>query len=406
MPVRSAWLVNRTDTESGQSRTDTRLAPTGTMTPTGGLATRSGIVPGSPDGRSLMSAFYVFSTTAGMTATVAPGRAVVQGGEAAGAYPVVLTDYTTVTLADGDPNNPRTDLVVLRVYDAQFDSSGRTEAVLEVVQGTPAGTPQTPPTPPAALPLAAVTVPAGASVGTGGVDWASGVANLRTTTVAVGGILPLYGSTAEPGAYPGQYRDAGSQLQRWDGGGWTGYPRQLGGIAPSGALATGGYVGQYRDEGGRLQRWDGAVWQPAVPGPAFAYNNDGGSCTATAWTEAVTDTTGPTVTTTFTAPVSGVVLVTLGFQGSPSLTGGWGRMSANIRKDGVLVPGWGADEQRSATQTGAAGLNSSVSTVFRVTGLQPGATYSAVSAYQVGAPKGSSNKHWFDNRFIRVDPAL
>ncbi|WP_299534897.1 hypothetical protein [uncultured Streptomyces sp.] len=401
MPVRSAWLVNRTDVESGQSRADTRLAPTGTMTPTSGLASRGGVIPGSPDGKSLMSAFYVFSSTAGMTATVAPGRAVVQGSEAAGAYPVVLTDYTTVVFADGDANNPRIDLVVLRIYDAQVDKSGRTEAVLEIVQGAPEGNPQVPQTPAASLPLATVRVPAGASVGTGGIAWASAVANLRTSTVAAGGILPLYGNTNEPGAYPGQYRDIGVQLQRWDGNTWVGYPSQLGGIAPTGQLAAGGYVGQYRDNNGRLERWSGTDWVLAVPNPAFSYNTDGGYCKTTTWTEAVTDTVGPTITTTFTAPVSGRVLVHLGFQGQPSVEGGWGRMSVNIRKNGVLVTGLGADETRSAIDTGRG--NQSVSTVFQITGLQAGATYTAVSAYCSGA---TTNNHWFDNRFIRVDPML
>ncbi|MER7725518.1 hypothetical protein [Streptomyces sp. NPDC096323] len=401
MPVRSAWLVNRTDAESGQSRADTRLAPTGTMTPTSGLASRSGIIPGSPDGKDLMSAFYVFSSTAGMTATVAPGRAVVQGSEAAGAYPVVLTDYTTVVLGDGDANNPRVDLLVLRIYDAQFDKSGRTEAVLEVLQGVPSGTPQVPETPSGALPLATIRVPAGASVGTGGIAWASAVANLRTSTVAVGGILPLYGNTNETGAYPGQYRDIGTQFQRWDGGDWNGYPSQIGGIAPTGQLATGGYVGQYRDDNGRLERWSGTAWVLAMPNPAFSYNNDGGYCKTITWSEALTGTNGPTIATTFTAPVSGKVLIHLGFQGQPSVDGGWGRMSANIRKDGVLVTGLGADEVRSAVDTGRG--NQSVSTVFPVTGLQAGAQYTAVSAYSSGA---TTNNHWFDNRFIRVDPML
>ncbi|WP_371791188.1 hypothetical protein OG285_14800 [Streptomyces sp. NBC_01471] len=401
MPVRSAWLVNRTDAESGQSRSDTRLAPTGTMTPTSGLTSRGGIIPGSPDGKSLMSAFYVFSSTAGMTATVAPGRAVVQGTAAAGAYPVVLTDYTTVVFADGDANNPRVDLVVLRIYDAQYDNTGRTEAVLEIVQGSPAGTPQAPAAPDAALPLATVQIPAGASVGTGGIAWASAVANLRTSTVAAGGILPLYGNTAEGGAYPGQYRDISSQLQRWDGSQWVSYPSQTCGIAPAGQLATGGYVGQYRDNNGRLERWSGTAWTLAMPSPAFAYNNDGGNCKTTTWSEALTATTGPTVTATFTAPVSGKVLVTVGFQGQPSIDAGWGRMSANIRKDGVLVTGLGADETRSAIDTGRGGQ--SVSTVFPVTGLVAGAQYAAVSAYSSSA---TTNNHWFDNRFVRVDPML
>ncbi|MTE19498.1 hypothetical protein F0L17_10245 [Streptomyces sp. TRM43335] len=226
MPVRTAWLLNRTENGTGQSRADTRLAPTGTMTPAGQLATRGGVIPGSPDGAWALSGLYVYGQSAGMTAMVASGRAVVQGDESAGAYPVAVTEYTPLTFADGDPNNPRIDLVVLRVYDETQDTeSGRAEAALEIVQGTPAATPKIPATPRAALALAAVRVPAGASEGTGGIDWTSAVGDLRRATVAVGGIVPEEWPRDIPGSYPGQYRDIGAGgLQRWDGTAWQPYP--------------------------------------------------------------------------------------------------------------------------------------------------------------------------------------
>jgi hypothetical protein len=399
MPVRSAWLINRTDTVTGQSRSDTRLAPVGTMAPSGALTSTSGVIPGSADGRYLMSGLYVFGESAGMKATVAPGRAVIQGLAPAGAYPVVLTDYTEVTFQDGDASNPRIDLVVLRVYDNQFDGGGRTEAVLEVVVGKAEANPQPPLPPDASLPLARVDVPAGASVGTGGIAWADAVYDMRASTVAVGGILADSWNRETPGGYPGQYRDTSAALQRWDGTRWANYPRQTGGIAPQGALAAGEYTGQYRDEAGRLQRWDGTVWRPAVPSTAYAYNTDGGYCATTDWVEAVTDTTGPTITATFTVPVTGAVLVTVGFMGNTGVDGQWSRMGANIRKDGVLVVG--ADEVRAAT-VGSKALTS-VSATHRVTGLQTGAVYTAVAAYCTSA---TSNKGWFDNRFVRVDPLM
>ncbi|MFE7118366.1 hypothetical protein ACFU99_23420 [Streptomyces sp. NPDC057654] len=226
MNIRSAWLVNRTDADGGQTRVDTRLAPIGTLTPTGPLASRDGVIPGSRDGRSQLDGLYVFSDTAGMSAKVAPGRAVVQSSEPAGAYPVVLTDHTAVDFADGDPNNPRIDLVVLRIYDAQHDTSDRTAAVLEVIQGEPAGKPVAPKTPGAALALAAVSVPAGASAGNGGIGWHSGaVLDLRRPTVAVGGIVPRTSGDSTPGSYPGQYRDTDSVgLERWNGKEWRPYP--------------------------------------------------------------------------------------------------------------------------------------------------------------------------------------
>ncbi|MFG3495455.1 hypothetical protein [Streptomyces sp. NPDC047928] len=399
MPVRSAWLINRTDTTTGQSRTDTRLAPTGTMAPAGPLTSASGVVPGSKDGKYLMDGLYVFGDAAGMTASVAPGRAVIQSYGPAGAYPVVLTDYEPITFDDGDASNPRIDLVVLRVYDTQYDASGRTEAVLEIVKGTPAGTPEVPATPDAALPLARVTVPAGASVGTGGLDWSSAVYDLRNSTVAVGGILAESWNRGVPGGYAGQYRDTGGRLQRWDGTAWASYPRQIGGIAPQGALAAGEYVGQYRDEGGRLQRWDGTVWRPIVPTTGWDYNNDGGYVKSTGYVENLTDTGRPSIAANFTTPVSGAIMVTLGFQGRAGADNRWVRMSANIRLAGALV--LAADEVRAAIVNG--GVVQSASAMFRVTGLKPHTQYSAVAAYQHSVTDTTA---WIDNRYIRVDPVV
>ncbi|PRH80881.1 hypothetical protein C6N75_01510 [Streptomyces solincola] len=400
MPVRSAWLINRTSTESGQSRADTRLAPTGAMAPTGALTSASGVLPGSKDGRYIMDALYVYGDTAGMTANVAPGRAVIQGSEAAGAYPVVLTDYTQITFDDGNAANPRQDLVVLRVYDAQFNPSlGRTEAVLEIIKGAPAPNPEVPLVPEGALPLARVMVPAGASVGTGGLNWSTAVYDLRQSTVGVGGILAESWNRATAGGYSGQYRDNATQLQRWDGTRWVSYPRHLGGIAPQGALAAGEYTGQYRDEGGRLQRWDGTVWRPVVPVSGWAFNNDGGYFKAVTYGEALTDTAVPTISAQFTTPVTGAVLVTVGFLGNAQADTAYTRMSVNLRLGGTMV--LAADEQRSATVTGR--QMTSVSHTFRATGLKPHTVYDAVGAY-VCSP-GSTNA-WIDNRFIRVDPLV
>ncbi|MCF6523056.1 hypothetical protein [Streptomyces sp. JJ36] len=400
MPIRSAWLINRTDTTTGQSRTDTRLAPTGTMSPQGLLGSRDGVIPGSPDGQYVMGGLYVFGDTAGMTASVAPGRAVVQSrNEQAGAYPVVLTDYSAVTLADGDANNPRIDLVVVRIYDAQHDSSGRTEAVLEVVPGTPAADPQAPETPAHSLALAEITVPAGASVGTGGIDWANAVADRRRPTVAVGGVIPQSWGDGFDGAYPGQYRDNGAHLERWDGTAWLPYARQLGGVAPEGEVATGQYVGQYRDEGGTLQRWDGAVWQQAAPAAAFAYHNDGGYCETSAWSESVTSTDGPVVTATFTAPASGRVVVTVGFRGRAGASDKQAQVSARIRQSGSGALVLEADDVRAAHVEGTPDI--AVSDQFPVTGLEPGTEYTATLTYRSSVQGVSA---WFDNRYVRVDP--
>ncbi|WP_217549131.1 hypothetical protein [Streptomyces sp. GbtcB6] len=264
MNLRSSWVA-----ETGQTREDTRLTQLGATTPVNPLQVRSGILPGSYDGLYRMSGFWMEGTSGAMKATVHEGRAVIAAGATQGAYPVTLPEPASLTFADGDAANPRIDLVVVRIYDSLYDNSGQTKPALEIVQGTPAATPVAPATPAIALPIYQVRVPAGASAGKGGLDWAGVLTDLRTPTVAVGGILPVYGETGN-GAYPGQYRDSGGALQRWDGSAWVSYPSALGGIAPAGTVTTASYTGQYRDSsGGLLQRWNGSAWVSYQPVPSW-----------------------------------------------------------------------------------------------------------------------------------------
>ncbi|WP_432134202.1 MULTISPECIES: hypothetical protein [unclassified Streptomyces] len=253
MTVRSAWL-----TEFGQTREDTRVTLSGLLTPDAStpqdtpLRARGGIVPGG---------FALTGTAGAMTCVIGAGRAFVPGGRTAqGTYPVAVTEPETLTIADGDAQYDRIDLVELAVQDGVYDGTAETRALVRLVPGTPAATPVVPNTPDgSALPLYRILVPARVSAGTGGLDWGSAVTGLRRPTVAVGGIVPASGFT---GAYAGQYRDTPGGLERWDGSAWVGYPKAVGGIAPAGALTDGSYVGQHReDDAGRLQRWDGSTWQ-------------------------------------------------------------------------------------------------------------------------------------------------
>ncbi|MEU7038076.1 hypothetical protein ABZ958_30975 [Streptomyces sp. NPDC046237] len=262
MPVRSGWLI-----PTGQTRQNTRITAHGATTPVNPLATRSGILPGTYDGKHRVGGLWM-AGNGPMTATVYHGKAVIQGGTTDGAYPLALDEDITLTFADGDPLNARIDLVVLRVYDNDL---GKYDAAVEIVKGTPSATPVVPNAPALSLTLFSVKVPAGTSAGTGGIPWtATGtVTDLRTTVVNVGGILPVYNNAAVPGSYPGQYQDNDNShlLQRWDGTAWVAYPKEIGGIAPNGAVSTGSYAGQFRETGGVLQRWTGTAWvnyQPPV----------------------------------------------------------------------------------------------------------------------------------------------
>ncbi|WP_051951296.1 hypothetical protein [Actinacidiphila yeochonensis] len=219
----SAWVA-----DTGQTRQDTRLSPIGTFTPTASpLASLSGVVPGSNDGSTLLSGFNVVGTSA-MKVTVYAGRAVIQGLDTQGAYSVAANTSVEFTIEDGNPQYPRIDLIVLHVYDAQVDSFGRNEAVIEVIKGAEdSATPVVPAVPDRALALYKITVPKGASAGEGGIPWSSALVDLRTATVGLGGILPTTAGGPQ-GAYPGQYRDVydstgNGHLERWNGSAWTRY---------------------------------------------------------------------------------------------------------------------------------------------------------------------------------------
>jgi hypothetical protein len=396
MTVRCGWL-----SPDGQNRADTRLTALGATTPSGPLETRSGVLPGTYDGLYRVGGLWMSGTTGTMTAVVQPGRAVIQGAAAQGAYPVAVDENITVTFADGDAQYSRIDLVVLRIYDDEADGSGRTEAVVETVQGTPAAVPTAPAVPTLALLLFQVSVPAGASAGTGGIPWATANTDLRTTLVSAGGILPVYNNGAVAGSYPGQYQDSdnSNSLQRWSGTAWVPYPKAIGGIAPAGVLSTGGYTGQYRDtSAGQLQRWNGTAWQPAVPGPVFAQSLDAGYTTSTTYTAALTDSAVTALTLNFTAPPSGSMIIGVGARvyttSSETTTA---HMSPQVTLGTTVV--WAADDERAASGSGA--YPRSVSTQLRLNSLAVGSTYTITAMHRSSS---STVPGWFDTIYLRADP--
>ncbi|MGW2485181.1 hypothetical protein ACWCWQ_35730 [Streptomyces sp. NPDC001571] len=209
MTVRSAWLLTA---PGGQTREDTRVTPLGTMVPEGELLSRDGVIAG---GAPLKA-----TGAAAMSVQIGIGRALVQGTLAQGAYPVAVTSPETLTVPDGHAQYARIDSVALRIYDGLYDTSGQTLARLEVVKGPEAATAAPPPLPPGTLRLWDITVPAGTSAGTGGINWSTALTDRRRYTAAYGGITPPGGPQSTPGAYAGQYRDNGRILERWDGSAW------------------------------------------------------------------------------------------------------------------------------------------------------------------------------------------
>lgn len=210
MTVRAAWLLPGGVGNPGQTREDSRLAPTGTFAPAGELTSRPGLLVGGDP--------CAYAGAAAMDMQIGVGRAVVQGTTAQGAYPVAVDAPELLTFADGDAQYDRIDSVVIRVYDNLYDASGQTLATVEIVPGVPAAAPVVPGLPsPTCLRLYDVTVPAGTSAGTGGIAWASAVVDRRAYTAGHGSVIPA-GDASDVGAYDGQYADHDGTLMRWDAG--------------------------------------------------------------------------------------------------------------------------------------------------------------------------------------------
>ncbi|MGO4430847.1 hypothetical protein AB4Z54_71780, partial [Streptomyces sp. MCAF7] len=130
MTVRSAWHL-----PTGQTREDTRLAVGLGMASAGPLLTRAGCVFG---GLQLTG-----TAATSMQAKLSPGQVWIAGTSTGsqGGYPVTVDSDTLLTVADGHASLPRVDALAVRVYDNDYDGLGKYEATLELLQGTPAGSP-------------------------------------------------------------------------------------------------------------------------------------------------------------------------------------------------------------------------------------------------------------------------
>ncbi|MFH8530453.1 hypothetical protein ACH4GE_18785 [Streptomyces tendae] len=208
--MRSAWLLPGGASEPGQTREDTRLSPLGTYTPESELRTRAGVLAGGNP--------FAATGAGPMTLQIGAGRAVVQGTDAQGAYPVCLDAPVTVAFEDGAAQFTRIDSVVARVYDGLYDTEGQTLATVERITGDATAEPSAPLLPAGCLRLWDVAVPAGTSAGVGGIDWGSALTDRRRYTSAHGGIVPR-GVASDAGAYDGQYADFDGTLYRWSAAG-------------------------------------------------------------------------------------------------------------------------------------------------------------------------------------------
>jgi len=160
---------------------------------------RAGVVPAATPVLAL----------SGTTVTVQDLQGVVYPGLTSQSGPYTVAHPSETHEVDPpDGTNPRVDIVVLRVYDDDEDSSGLRETRTEYIAGTPSGSPVTPTTPAGAVRLGYLNVPQnGGGSATLTVD--------APLAVCAGGILPVPDDAALAAASGGLYD--GSTRWRRDG---------------------------------------------------------------------------------------------------------------------------------------------------------------------------------------------
>lgn len=233
----------------------------------GAQAARSGVLitPGGGD----------LSTVSAMVARVAGIRAVVANSIASnlGPYLVVSDANTDITFDAGEASVPRVDRIIIRVRDNVNDGSGSTAGSIEYLKGQASGAATAMPN--NSLLLYEMTIPAGASAGGGGVNFANAV-DKRVFITVHGGIAPTATNTtmtAIPGPFHGEttYRQDFATLFSYDGSVWR--PRGQISVASSSNLGDinnpwDGLQAVARDTD-TLYIYNGSTWD-AVASPAMA----------------------------------------------------------------------------------------------------------------------------------------
>lgn len=133
------------------------------------------------------------NTPPGMSVVVSSGWAAIVGTTQAnmGTYVGYNDGNVVLGLTTADPTNPRIDRVCMTVNDAYYTGSTN-NVVLQVVAGTPAGSPSAPATPANSISLATIAVAAGATAIT--------TANITDTRVLVTTNIPESGDISSVSA--------------------------------------------------------------------------------------------------------------------------------------------------------------------------------------------------------------
>ncbi len=154
------------------------------------------------------------SVVSGLSVLVNTGFAAIQGSAAAnsGVYGFTLDSAATLTCSAADLVNPRIDSVIALITD---NGNNTSTATVNIVTGTPAGSPSPPTLPANSLLLCNITVPANATSLTSG-----NLADKRSFLAGAGGIMPVRNSGAYPSSGPASaylHNIATGRLLHWNG---------------------------------------------------------------------------------------------------------------------------------------------------------------------------------------------
>lgn len=221
---------------------------------------QSGVIPGLNVGN--------WSTVSAMVLRVAPVKVVINNGvsNALGPYVLVSDANVDITFDAGQPAVDRVDRVIARVYDDTNDGSGSTTGSIYYLKGQTGGSATTLPT--NSILLYEVTVPAGASSGTGGINFTTQTVDKRNYTTAAGGIIPAVGTdemNAIGNPYEGMacYRSDWHSIFMYDEGYWTARETII--VTTATDLdyidvKRQGQIGVARDTG-YIYMWNGSAWE-------------------------------------------------------------------------------------------------------------------------------------------------
>lgn len=363
---------------------DHRILESVLVQPAGQLNVRGGVMANV--------ASFALSTVSAMVARISAGKAIIPNtiSSALGPYLLVNDANVDITFDAGEAAVPRVDRVIARAYDNTNDASGFTKGDVYYLKGTSGGSATALPS--NSILLYEMTIPAGASAGGGGVNFAN-VVDQRIYTAASGGVFPVANNTqmaAIASPYEGQvcYRTDLDILYIYDGTTWRG--KGVANVASSANLTSinNPYDGQTavtRDTD-NLYVYTGSAWKRVTAdfntmATASVYESSNDT------TSSATYVPGTSCGLAYVAPSSGSVKITLscwiGTNATAVSGANRGTFISTATKTGAVVGSGSSfltpDDSRAmllGNQTTAAGFKYvAMSYVFLVTGLTPGSSY-------------------------------